>query len=235
MSAATATAPQATMPGSFVKVDTELYFGDGPQEGFIGKPYWAELDQKIKFERTLGRGYLKMGPDRQKQAMVNALQKAGLTAAQWDKLVERSARPFYTITDADDGGGEIIIPEHVFKAFIRSAMDEAPKSMWGNMKDVSHVHGALRVADGCFRTGKTIADVLTYNRRVKMEESNMRNNATDLFINDFNAVGTLLIDEYYISLADFRRLVEFGGRMKGIGSARKMGFGRFTVAKWDEV
>jgi len=144
-------------------------------------------------------------------------------------VLQRGNRPFYTISDSDDGSAEII------KAFIRNVMDVTPKAMHGNMQSPGDVHGAVRLATGHLLTSKTSADAKMFSRFVKLEGSNQRTFSESPYINDFTARGVILVDEYYIKGDEMLRLMETGGRAVGIGSARLMGFGRFTVSNWSKV
>jgi hypothetical protein len=113
-------------------------------------------------------------------------------------------------------------------------MDITPKAMHGNMQNRGDVHAAVRIADCKLLTGKTLKDSKLFIRPVKLEGSNQRTESRSPYIQDFTASGTLLVDEFYISCDELKRLLETGGRAAGIGSARIMGFGRFTVSQWEQ-
>ena len=43
------------------------------------------------------------------------------------------------------------------------------------------------------------------------------------------------MDEEIIKSADLQKLMEYGGRMYGIGTARPQGYGRFAVTCWEPM
>jgi hypothetical protein len=139
--------------------------------------------------------------------------------------------PFYTEGDADDGSGEIIIPQRVLQSFLNNASQTVPKAIPGiAAKGLTFI--GVKVDGGFLRTGKTIADAQTFGRFVKMEESNQRSWSVSKYIIDFTATGSLLVDETIIKVDDLRKLLEYAGRYIGIGSARPQGYGRFNVLVW---
>jgi len=149
-------------------------------------------------------------------------------------MVKRSQRPFYTIDDSDDGEGEIIIPERVLRSFINNASQEAPKVV-PRIANKGLTFIGVRVVDGFLRTGKAKADAKSFDRFVKNAESNQRMFCSQKYIENFLAEGTLKLDTTIIKSDDLRKLMEYGGKYYGIGSARPQGYGRFMIAYWDMI
>lgn len=203
-----------------VNVEVGLRF---EKPGYIGLPYWPERNQIINITKEVNP---KLGEAKKQAALLAALEKRGLTMADYEVVVHKAARPFYT-----NGSEEIVIPERVFQSFINHASMTAPKAIPRIMsKGLTFI--GVRIVDGYLHTGKTAPDG-TFDRFVKLEESNQRSFSSSPYIADFTAEGRLQVDEEIIKAADLRKLVEWAGRWNGIGSARPQGYGRFSVMWWD--
>jgi hypothetical protein len=59
--------------------------------------------------------------------------------------------------------------------------------------------------------------------------SNQRGYRSNAYICDFRATGSLDVEPEMVEPDALLRLLEFAGRVVGIGASRKMGWGRFTV------
>lgn len=200
-----------------------LKFSDS---GYIGKPFWPETNAIINIMKDV---HPKLGDAKKQAAIQAACEKRGITMEQYAEMVERSKNPFYTINGR---GSEIIIPQRVFQSFLNNTSQEAPKAIPRiAAKGLTFI--GVKIDGGFLRTGKTEKDALLFSRFVKNEESNQRMWAEDPYIQDFIAEGTLLVDEDIIKVPDLQKLVEYGGRLYGIGTARPQGFGRFTVQRWE--
>jgi hypothetical protein len=92
----------------------------------------------------------------------------------------------------------------------------------------------IRVQGGHLATGKQAADG-SFDRFVKNQESNQRQWASSPYIRDFAATGRLQVDPEVIEPEKLKKLIEWGGKWIGIGSARPQGYGRFQVARWEEL
>jgi hypothetical protein len=210
------------------KVDVGLQFSES---GYIGLPYWKERNLEIDIAKDV---HPKLGPEKKQAALNAALEKRGLTIKDYQRILKRASRPFYTVKDDDDGSGEIVIPQRVFQSFLNHGSQTVPKVIPRiAAKGLTFI--GVKVEDGYFRTGKTIKDAQTFGRFVKMEESNQRSWSESQYIIDFTATGRLIVDESIIKADELQKLVEYAGRYIGIGSARPQGYGRFTVSRWDKV
>ena len=209
-----------------VNIEIELSFSES---GYIGLPYWPERNTLINIMKEV---HPKLAETKKQAAIAAACEKRGINLEELKKLEELAARPFYT----DDGSrdGEIVIPQRVFQSFLNNTSQECPKAVPRiSAKGLTFI--GVRLQDGFLRTGKTEAHALKFERFVKMEESNQRTFSSSLYITDFTAKGVILLDEEVIKSSDLKKLVEYGGRWYGIGSARPQGFGRFAVTTWQEV
>jgi hypothetical protein len=217
-------------------VNEEVVFGSATRvqvallvEKYIGQPFWPETSALINIGKDV---HPKLG-DAKKEAAINAaLEKRDLNRGDYDRMVLRAARPFYTATDANDGSGEIIIPERIIQSFINHASQKAPKAI-PRVAEKGLTFIGVKIAGGALLTGRTLADALKFERFVKNEESNQRMFCSQSYIANFTARGVFHVDEDIIKVDALRRLFEYGGRYFGIGSARPQGYGRFTVTGWD--
>ena len=216
----------ASLATSTIKVDAGFKFSES---GFIGLPYWPERNLLINISKDV---HAKLGDAKKQAARLAALEKRGISQEQYERTVKRADRPFYTVGDPDDGSGEIIIPQRIFQSFLNNASQTAPKAI-PHIESKGLTFIGVKLEDGFLHTGLTIKDSQVFARFVKMEESNQRTWSESKYIIDFIATGVLVIDEEIIKNDDLQKLIEWGGRYVGIGSARPQGYGRFTVAKWN--
>ena len=212
----------------FVKVNVAFHF---LESGYIGLPFWPERNTLINVSKDVNP---RLGDAKKAAALNAALEKRGITPEQYERIIQRASRPFYTSTDADDGSGEIIIPQRIFQSFLNHASMKVPRVI-PRIAEKGLTFIGIKVADGFFRTGKTIKDTKVFARFVKMEESNQRSFCESQYIIDFSATGILSVDESIIKSNELQRLCEYAGRYIGIGSARPQGFGRFLVNKWEKI
>jgi len=59
--------------------------------------------------------------------------------------------------------------------------------------------------------------------------SNQRGYRVSQLIRNFDAVGSVTIDEKMVNPEAVKELLTFAGRVVGIGASRKMGYGRFAL------
>jgi hypothetical protein len=203
-----------------ITVTVGLYF-DKP--GYIGLPYWPEKNTLINLAKEV---HPKLADAKKQAALSAALEKRGLTMQDYQNLVVQSERPFYT-----NGSSEIVIPERILQSFINHASMEAPKAIPRVMsKGLTFI--GIKVAGGHLSTGMHKASG-EFSRFVKMAETNQRSFSSTPYIAEFTATGRLNVDPEVIEAERLRKLLEWGGKWVGMGSARPQGYGRFSVAKWE--
>ncbi len=188
-------------------------------EAYIANPFWPERSQVIEIDKLGGVAQQKSEPKRL-LARQGQLDKMGLTMADYERLVARSNRAWYR-KDPEDETSEIVIPRHHLAGMLVQAVGHAPKSVRGGFDKDSFRH-VVRLSD--LTTGKYTHDTV-FSRYVKLETSNQRNLQTSYVITNFKATGTveLLADA---KVADLERLLKFALMQIGLGSSRKMGYGR---------
>ena len=212
---------------NIVRIDAALKV-----DKYIGQPYWPERNLLIEIGKSV---HPKLGDAKKQQARTAVLQKMDKSIEDYDRAVIRAARPFYTIDDTnpDLGDGEIIIPSRHFLAFLNHASMEAPRVIPKiNNKGMTFIGIKFFGPVEGFTTGLTVADAKLFSRFVKMAESNQRSFAETPYISGFVAQATLSVDTEVLKSNDLLKLVEWGGKWIGIGSARPQGYGRFAVADW---
>lgn len=173
-----------------MKVTVTLSF---PDLGYCGKPFWAEKNLLINIAKEV---HPKLSEDKKQAAVNAACEKRGIRREDYADLVEKAARPFYTVSGTRDS--EIIIPQRMFQSFLSNASQVAPKAV-PRIPSKGLTFMGVRVSDGnggkFLRTGKTEKDARKFERFVKPEESNQRSLSSDDYIADFQATGVLDIDE----------------------------------------
>jgi hypothetical protein len=196
--------------------------------GYIGKPYWPELNTLINITKDV---HPKLGDTRKQAAILAACEKRGITPEEYQRIVRDASRPFYTRNGLDS---EIVIPERIIQSFINNCSQVSPKAIPRvPAKGLTFI--AVKLDNGHLSTGKTVADAKRFERFVKNQESNQRMFCSDLYIDNFQATGMMLIDTSIIESEKLLKLFEYGGRFIGIGGARPQGFGRFQVVRWEDI
>jgi hypothetical protein len=207
-------------------IEVGLRFSDS---GYIGKPFWPETNTLINISKDV---HPKLGDAKKQAALAAVCEKRGITIEEYKRIEAKSLYPFYTLGDIRTA--EIVIPQRVIQSFLNHASMAAPKAI-SHIAEKRLTFIGVKVKDGYLRTGKTEKNALLFERFVKNEESNQRMFTSDPYIIDFTAKGILLVDEEIIKEGDLKKLIEYGGRMYGIGTARPQGYGRFAVSCWELI
>lgn len=194
---------------------------------FVAHPYWPEMYEMIEITKKSGMNRAKSDANRRK-ALEEYLRANQMTLADFDRLKAASERPFHT-----DAAGGIIIPRDSVMAFLVAANDEAraafracpPDQVWTRM-DASPLATGKSAPDGIWRRFATV----TLGTGAKA--SNQRGLRENAYIEHFTATGTLRFDEQTVDPAALENLIRWGGQFVGIGASRKMGRGRFELARF---
>lgn len=207
-----------------MKVKIALLF-----EKYIAHPFHRERDLVINI--TKASGYNRVRSESKRKAVLQAeLEKRGLTAGQYEELVERANAPFF-FTSVNNHK-EVIIPARNVESFLTHVAHVAPRNVCPLQPQI--VRTAIQCQPPGLLTGKAEADG-TFGRFVKLEESNQRSYQENPYISDFTARGILVIDEAMIKPDDVRRMLEAGGRNPGMGAARSQNYGRFSVVQFEDA
>ncbi len=200
-------------------------------KGYIGHPYWPEREKLINIQKLSGCNRARSEDKRQK-ALRAWLDANGLTLDDYKALEARAARPFYTRADVGGRGDEIVIPAHHLYGMCAQAADLAPASV--RLASPEQIRTVMQVSD--FGTGKSKADGIWERFAVVKTGtgqtlSNQRGLRADAYIADVTASGQIrLINDELEPKA--RQFLEWAGREVGVGAARKLGWGRFTITAW---
>jgi hypothetical protein len=213
------------------RISAKLSFGD---PGYIGLPYWPERNTLIDIGKDV---HPRLGPAKKEAALLAACEKHRITRGQYDEICELAARPFYTDNAGRDG--EIVIPQRVIQSFINNTSQSAPKVIPRiDSKGLTFI--GVTLDGGSLRTGMHESDAKKFERFVRMARdaksgrgSNQPIWCSSDYIANFIACGIFMVEEEIIKAEDLRKLMEYGGRWFGVGSARPQGFGRFQVIEWD--
>lgn len=207
--------------------DVRFSFGS---PGYIAHPYWPEMDRLINVQKESGLNRARSQANRRK-ALEEYLKSIGMTLAAYEQLVERANRPFHT-----DSSGLIIIPAEKVAAFLVSVTDQVRAAFRPCPPD--QVRTRIIATD--FITTKSEPDGV-WERYAVVESgtgqklSNQRGLRRSSYIRDFEAEGTLSVNPDFVKPDVLRQALAWGGENVGIGAARKMGWGRFQLARWEQV
>ena len=207
---------------------------------YIAHPYWPEMEKLINIQKESGFNRTRSA-ERRAKTLEAYLESKGMTTEQYKLLETQAARPFYTWRDVWVDGAtrvkrdetEIVVPAHHLYGCLAQAADIAPSAVRPVRTD--QIRTILTVSD--FSTGKLKADGV-FERFVTVKSgtgqtlSNQRSFRSNPYIEAFDASGTLRCANPE-TLPKVREFVAWAGREVGVGASRKLGYGRFTIAKWE--
>jgi hypothetical protein len=197
---------------------------------YVGHPYWPEMYEVIEITKKSGLNRAKSDANRRK-SLEEYLRANGMTLADFERLEQLSRRPFHTAPD-----GEIIIPADRILSFLVAANSEARAA--NRASPPEQVRSRITATD--FHTGKYQPDGVwkrfaTVNLGTGARASNQRGLRENAYIEGFEATGALRFDEQTVDPKTLIRLIEWAGEFVGIGASRKMGKGRFRLARAEVV
>jgi hypothetical protein len=206
---------------------------------YIAEPYWPEQALCIDIDKQSGVSRARSEATRVK-ALDAELKKRGMTLDEFRKLQELAKRPFFTVADLPAAltnkhdPREIIIPADRMLACFVQACDEAPAAV--RVAKPENLRSVLKL-DPIF-TGKLAPDGEWTRAVVPKKDgkplSNQRGSRTSLYIETFEARIAIRFSEAAVTEKRLRDFVEWAGREIGVGAARKMNCGRFTV-RWEGI
>jgi hypothetical protein len=197
---------------------------------YVGHPYWTEVNEVIEITKKSGMNRAKSDANRRK-SLEEYLRANNMTLADFERLDQLSRRPFHFAPD-----GEIIIPADRILSFLVAANSEARAA--NRATPPEQVRSRIAATD--FHTGKYQADGVwkrfaQVNLGNGAKASNQRGLRENPYIADFEATGALRFDEQTVDPKTLIRLIEWAGEFVGIGASRKMGKGRFRLARAEIV
>jgi len=196
--------------------------------GYIANPYWPAVEKLINLQKQSGMNRARSSANRRK-ALEEHLKGLSMTLADYERLEAEAARPFYT-----DDDGNIIIPELHVHSFlvatcdtVRAASRPCPPDQVRSWITVTPWATGKRAADGVWERFAVVSggggNKLSNQRGLRRSE----------YIAKFDASGTLSINEEFVEPNVLEKAIRLGGELVGIGASRKMGWGRFTLERFD--
>jgi hypothetical protein len=192
-------------------------------EKYIASPYWPELEKLINIRKESGVSRARSAETRRK-ALDSYLASAGMSREEYEELERVSARPFHM------HDGKIMVPELHVTSMIVATCDQIGSR--GRPCDPDTARTVISASP--WYTDKTKADgiwerfaVVSSGTGAKL--SNQRALRSNAYIENADAHGTLDIDTSVVRPEILWKALTWAGTYVGIGSARKMGWGRFTL------
>ena len=206
-----------------ISVAITLHFA----KGYIGHPYWVERSKLIDIQKASGLNRVR-SEDKRAKALKAFLDTHDMTMDDYRALEVAANRPFYT-----DAAGLIVISAHQLHGLMGQADDNAPSSI--RLARPEQIRTLIEWED--LATGKTKPDGI-FERFVPVKSgtgqmlSNQRGLRADPYIENFSASGAvkILTEEHLVKA---RQFIEWAGIEIGVGAARKVSYGRFTVTQWE--
>jgi hypothetical protein len=193
-------------------------------ESYIAEPYWPELDDLINIQKKSGVNRCKS--EAKREASLKAyLKQEGISPEAYAALESKAKERWYK-----DEQGRIFIPRHHLAGCLVQTVKTAPAAIRGKFDADSFRHH-VRISD--FATDKKVKDEL-FDRYVKNEATNQRRRSISEVITDFPCVGTVEINEMFKE-KDFHNLLTYALSETGLGSCRKMGYGRGSIMSIEEA
>lgn len=197
-------------------------------KGYIADPYWPERERLINVQKSSGINRARSDAARRK-ALEEYLRSKDLTLDSYYELEKLAQRPFYT------NGTGIIIPELHVMSFLVATVSEARAAM--RPCEPEQVRSRFLVSN--WTTGKTAPDGVWSRFAVVhlgtgQKASNQRGLRENQYIAEFTSKGTISIDENFIDPNSLHQALDWGGKFVGIGSCRKMGWGRFDLLRFEQ-
>lgn len=197
-----------------MKLDVTIHL-----DRFISSPMTPELGQLIDIQKCSGQRFQK-SEAKQKQAIDAECEKRGLTPAAYADLVKKANRK-WNRRDENDFTSPIVISSHQITAACVHTLMTIPKNARRGFT-VEKFRSRAKFSD--LLTQKTTHDEL-FQRFVRMDTSNQKKFQSDEVILDFDAVGTVELHPER-SIADLEAILTYVLRDNGVGSCRKMDYGR---------
>ena len=200
------------------------------EKGFIAEPYWPEMYKLINIQKESGMNRARSAANRRK-ALEEHLSGIGMSLVDYEKLELAAKRPFHTLPD-----GEIIIPELNVFAFLvattntmRAASRPCPPEQIRALINVTAWKTGVTQHSGVWERFVTV----TAGAGNKL--SNQRGMRESHYIADFEAAGSMTVNPEFVDPKTLEKAIKYGGENVGIGSSRKMGWGRFELRAFEEA
>jgi len=206
---------------------------------YIAHPYWPERQHLIDIQKKSGMNRAR-SQEKREEALRKYLEQIGMKKSEYDELERLADREWYRVNGKQyektpEEMRPIMIPRHQLSGCL---VQSCPKAPAGSRFDPEQLRSLVQLGD--FVTTKTQCDQ-SYDRFVAPTDgrgnklSNQRALRHNEALEDFEAVGTVTFDENDVKEKAVLELFKYAGKYTGTGASRKMGYGRFTVAKVETV
>lgn len=195
---------------------------------YIAHPFWPARNQVIEIEKRSGCNRQK-SDDKRVAAIKAECAKQGLTYDRYFELVEEAKDQWYR------RDGNIIIPRHQLAGALVQTIASAPKALRGSF-DKDNFRALVQIGD--FVTDRKKCDGV-FSRFVKLDGSNQRSFQENEYLGVYLDRGEPFAATGQIAVADakaeetIKAILRAAVETIGVGAARKMGFGRGAIVKWN--
>lgn len=199
-------------------------------QNYIAHPFWPARNLCIDIEKKSGVNRQK-SEDKRRAALEAECSKRDMTFDDYLKARDQAAEQWYR---QNGPGSLIVIPRHQLAGAFVQMIAGSPKALRG-MFDKDNFRAYVQIGD--FSTRRTESDGV-FARFVKLEGSNQRSWQENDYIGRYLDKGEPFTAEGVLTIADeksaptVKAILEKAVQDKGVGAARKMGFGRGVVATW---
>lgn len=195
---------------------------------YVGHPYTMEQFRLIEITKESGMNRARSSANKRK-SLEEQLRLIGMTHDQFLALKAAAERPFFTNAD-----GFIYIRSSDVLSFLVATSDEARAAQRPCNPD--QVRSRFTASD--FVTNRKEPDGVwerfaTVTAGTGNKLSNQRGLRQNSYIENATASGQLWFDDQFVKPDVVRNALVFGGQFVGIGASRKMGMGRFTLARFE--
>jgi len=210
--------------------------------GYIGHPYWPEMEQLINIQKESGMNRARSSANR-RAALEQHLKSLGLSLTDYDRIEAAAQRPFHTDTE-----GNVIIPKANVDAMLVAACNTIRAA--GRPCPPDQVRTVLRastlVTDTPATEGRVWERFAVVSSGTGAKLSNQRGLRRNIYIGDqppgdlepagkVIATGTFDPNPEMVKPDVLHNALRYAGEWVGIGASRKMGWGRFDLIEWTEL
>jgi hypothetical protein len=209
-------------------------------DSYVGDPYRPERERLINIQKESGMNRARSTANRRK-ALEEYLRANEMTLAAYDELERVAEMPW----DLDESGC-IVIPQRCIAGMLvqtcgtaRAAMRPCPPEMvrtvlrptrWATDAHPSDALAWERFAVVTAGTGKKLSNQRGFRSNVYI---GARPPAGSAPAKETTARGELDINPEMVRPAVLRKALDWAGEWVGIGSSRKMGWGRFSLSGFE--
>ena len=184
---------------------------------YICQPYRPEMAYLIEIQTKSGTNKCRTDKTR-RDALLGYLERLKMTEEDYRQLEIAAKAPWYLNAE-----GIIFIPRHQLAGMLVETSKRINKSAIGTKFEPDNLRSEIVISDFVTELLPTAAKL--YSRYVRNEKTNMRRLQEDPYVENFDATGTVELTTE-VKPDHAKALITQGLKKIGLGSARKMGYGR---------